>query len=81
MISAQVTDAESQSEATMDLHTYILDTFYWPYIDRGQLPEQTPLIRHHMGIGDLTYHIASTTGASLSQIDRALRTAVLEVEL
>lgn len=64
-----------------DLHTYILDTYYWRYIDRGRLPEQTPLIQHKLGIGDLTYQISCNTGYSQTQVNRALHFAIQEVDL
>lgn len=64
-----------------DLHTFILDTYYWPFIDQGHLPEDTPLIHHHIGLRNLTHLVSSVSGVSATQADQALRMAIQEVDL
>lgn len=65
----------------MDTHTLILDTYYWPFIDRGKLHGQTPLIHHQLGLRNLTYRIASLLGVSELEAERALQLAIAEVDI
>lgn len=64
-----------------DPHTAILDTYFWPFVDRGDALKFTPLfIGTHKG-EPLSRIIAREFGLTMEAADVALDTARKEVTL
>ncbi len=64
-----------------DQHDFILDAYFWAYVDGGVEPEQTPLFSGLHEGSPLSETLATSLGMSLPDAEAALELARQEVAL